>query len=187
MTDLDPLKLIKLPWVHNIIRVGTICKHWARIEYLFALTIWQMLNLDAETGKIVTGGLDMLPRVNIAINLARHTQQPKPVIKVLESARSAIQDKLDARRNRAVHGVVFLDENFAYETEVHRGRGNRQRQPLPTAELDSLCSDLLTVIIKLQTELSSYVPSVAEAALHDMLRMEEMSSAMRRSSPSSPK
>jgi hypothetical protein len=94
--------------INRLTQIGNICAQWSELEYLFATTIWVLLKLDMDTGKIVTGGLDMLPRANMAINLARHRQAPKEILDALLTARKAIQDGLDIRRNRAVHGVQFL-------------------------------------------------------------------------------
>lgn len=187
MAEIDPQKLLATPWLKNVVNIGMICKHWADIEYTLSLTIWHLLKLDPETGKIVTGGLDMQPRANMALNLARHTKQPPPFIKALVDAREAIQGGLDMRRNRAIHGVMFLSDGFTYETEVHRGRGGRQRQPLPASELNSLCDDLLKLYTKLRTSLSFYVPLVGEAIDSEHSKISSMISDIVRSSPSSPK
>lgn len=187
MWDIDPFKMMRTPWFRNVVSVGMICRHWADIEYIFSQTIWHLLKLDAETGKIVTGGLDMLPRVNMAINLAKQTKQPSDLLRILEEARTAIQDGLDTRRNRAVHGVMFIGEGFNYEAEVHRGRGSRKREFLPASELRGLCDDLLKLHSKLRTSLAFYVPLVADAMDSEHKRISSMMAEIERSSPSSPK
>jgi hypothetical protein len=124
---------------------------WSNLEYQIAHCIWWMLRLMPETGKIVTGGLDMLPRLNMAINLARHLNAPKPLLDQLIATRAAIQDGLDIRRNKAVHGVHFRVGDDEPLVEVHRGKGDRKAKPFPVSELASLGSELN----KLSSALSS--------------------------------
>lgn len=136
------------PLAIRMMSVGQICIQWAHIEYLFAHVIWALLRLDQETGKITTGGLDMLPRANMAINLATHLGAPQNLIQALKSARKAIQGGLDARRNAAVHGVSFTEGKEPYEihVEVHRGSGDRKKKHLPNSELSALAEELGLVI-----------------------------------------
>ncbi len=51
------------------------------------------------------GGQDMLPRLNMAINLTKEAKWPRRLIKRLEAIRAALQGGLADRRNLFVHGV----------------------------------------------------------------------------------
>lgn len=134
------------PFDKRLAYIGNICTQWAGLEYKVAHCIWYLLSLDAETGKIVTGGLDMQPRLNMAINLARHLGGPKPLLDQLIATRSAVQDKLDTRRNRAVHGVQFwYPDDGVMSVEVHRGKGGRDRQPVSDDELYDLGNEIHAV------------------------------------------
>jgi len=119
------------------------------LEYLYALAIWQLLHLDSETGKIVTGGTDMQPRIKLALGLAKHLNAPRSVIKALEGARDAIRvEKLDERRNKAVHGVRFQGEESDSEAiliEVHRGAGGRMRHEQTNTELVAIGKELKAI------------------------------------------
>ena len=55
-----------------MMHTGSICFQWSALESLLAVVIWRLLKLDSDTGAIVTGGLDILPRINMAIALATH-------------------------------------------------------------------------------------------------------------------
>ncbi|HYX46852.1 MAG TPA: hypothetical protein VE820_08540 [Sphingomicrobium sp.] len=101
-----------------------VCIQWSNLEFQIAHAIWWMLNLDADSGKIVTGGLDMGPRVNMAINLARHIRVDRKVTQALETARAALQDGLDKRRNRAVHGVHLTTNDEGEAMVVLRPAGS---------------------------------------------------------------
>ncbi|MFI4933857.1 MAG: hypothetical protein ACHP7N_04515 [Caulobacterales bacterium] len=121
--------------------IGSICVHWSAIEGYVALTIWEMLGVRAETGKILTGGLDMLPRLNMAILLARHLKAGKKIERALVALRKEIQDGLDQRRNVAVHGLNYVIEGKVL-VEMHRGRGDRTRREFPINELAQTEKDL---------------------------------------------
>ena len=126
--------------------VGNICTQWSHIEYQIATVIWWLLKLDRDTGMIVTGGLDMLPRMNMAINLCRHLKADAKLDSALLATRKAIQDGLDGERNRAVHGVWFdLRGDGAHGVEVHRGKGGRQRHYVSGDELLGTGTALNTV------------------------------------------
>jgi len=47
----------------------------------------------------------MLPRFNMAINLARHHNAPRHITNELAAIRKALQDGIAERRNQAVHGA----------------------------------------------------------------------------------
>ena len=137
-----------LPWTseeqkERLLLIGSVCAQWSHLEHLFSGTIWTLLKLDDETGKIVTGGLDMLRRARMAINLARHLKASRSLIKALLAARDAIQNKLDEKRNRVVHGFQILSlDAKQLQIEVHRGKGDRKKHELTAAELYKLNDDI---------------------------------------------
>ncbi|WP_423352633.1 hypothetical protein [Phenylobacterium sp. VNQ135] len=116
-----------------------------------AIIIWRLLNLpDADTGRIVTGGLDMLPRFNMAIALARHLKAPHEATAALVAARKAIQDGLDVQRNRAVHGIQYLEEDGKYTIETHRGKGAGVTTEASPEHFEQVASDIMRVRRTLQ-------------------------------------
>lgn len=58
-------------------------------------------DLPNERGAIIYGGLGMLPRFNMAINLVRHHKAAQHITRSLVD----IQDGIAQKRNQAVHGV----------------------------------------------------------------------------------
>jgi hypothetical protein len=129
--------------------IGLICVQWSAIEYTVSIIIWSLLNLEPQVGMIMTGGLDMLPKLNVAINLARHLKTDRAIISGLVAARKSIQDGLDTRRNRAVHGVQFSEPGGGYAVEVHRGPGARTRIPGDNQEFVALSDELHLVRLAL--------------------------------------
>lgn len=137
MSDIDFL------YASRMAKVGYICGVWANFEAIVAFAIWYMLKLDMETGKIVTGGLDMRPRANMAVTLARHLKAPAELTQALIDARKALDDGLEKRRNLVVHGTQSLmeDPSLGIEFVMHRGK-NRGPQIFTDAALDQLTNDL---------------------------------------------
>ncbi|MEL7687147.1 hypothetical protein AAG596_06145 [Citromicrobium bathyomarinum] len=125
------------------LQIGNICHQWAAIEYHIALCIWSLLGIDYETGVILTGGLTMRPRVNMAVKLAVHLNAPKEAIDALTEIRKTLDGGLEDARNSAVHAVRFKDaSNPASElVEMHRGR-KKGRHPRTNAELRQLGTDI---------------------------------------------
>ena len=107
----------------------------------------------------------------MAINLARHLKAPKPVILALEKTRKTIQDGLDMRRNRAIHGVQFL-EGGNLLVEVHRGKGGRERKPLTEDELNSLGQEIYAATNELRTVLLAHIEELRAftKAIQDQMR-----------------
>jgi hypothetical protein len=143
---------------NRLVQIGNICQQWSFLEYLYALTIWQLLGIDQETGKFVTGGTDIQPRMKLAVNLSKHLNAPKRLTKALEMARDSLRDaKLDERRNKAIHGVRFIGarSEAASLIEVHRGRGGRIRHEQKDAELAAIGKDLNVISSQLLSELTA--------------------------------
>ena len=131
----------------RLMSVGNISTQWAYLEYLVANTIWWLLKVDKPTGMILTGGLDMIPRINMAINLARHLKADRRILEALEVTRKSIQGGLADRRNIAVHGVFSSSDGSPIVTvEVHRGKGDRKRIPLSDEELIKTGKDISSTI-----------------------------------------
>lgn len=124
-----------------------ICAAWAELEYLFFMVIWRALNLDdLETGPIVTGGLDMLGRANMAIRLIRHKKAPRYVLDALVAARKTIQDGLDDKRNRAIHGThVSGPSDGEFILVMHRGKFASNEEPLTAHDLKVTADEIIAV------------------------------------------
>ena len=119
-------------------QIGNICIQWSHLEYLAALGIWSMLHLDDKTGMILTGGLDLLPRLNMGHSLAVHLNAPKTARNTFKITRSAIQDQdIINRRNLIIHGHrLDIPGRLDAETfESHRGKGAgiKKQLPVPTS------------------------------------------------------
>lgn len=142
----------------RMIHIGNICGQWASVEYVLSILIWQLLKVDSETGKILTGGLDMMPKLNMAITLGNHLRAPRALVQSVIVARSAIQCGIDVRRNQAVHGVSFLisESPFSVGVEVHRGKGRRQKEIVTNDQLHDLATELSQISCTLDEACKHY-------------------------------
>lgn len=159
--------------MHSLVLIGNIAAQWSNLEYRIAIVIWILLGLKEETGKIVTGGLDMLPRVNMAIKLSRHLKCPRNLIDTLVKIRMELQDSLQEERNRAMHGIQFSDSNGDLEVEVHRGKGGWNRRPLSISSLNQTGKRLHELSNELTEAIAKAAPKLREILLMMAKNIEE--------------
>ena len=92
--------------------IGHLCLQWALLEQSVLYIIFAIEDVSHSKGDIIYGGLDLRPRLNTAILLARYHKYPKHLIKRIVLIRDAIsKEKLDKKRNTVVHGVQKKGEN----------------------------------------------------------------------------
>lgn len=128
--------------VGRLATVGYICATWSNFEAAIAQAIWIMLNLDDATGRIVTGGLDMRPRANMAVRLARHLKMPTEFTRALEDARASLDNGLMAKRNLAVHGIHHpRTQEDAMMLDLHRGK-HKKPEPFTDTDLNAFAEEL---------------------------------------------
>ena len=87
----------------------------------------------------MTGGLNMLPAINVAVGLARHRKAGQPLLGALQRTRKSLQDGLDARRNLAVHGHTTLVNDVWLAMLPRRGG---TPEPHPASEVAHLAADI---------------------------------------------
>ena len=139
--------------LQQALAIGRICMEWSTLEYNIAILIWVMLKLPtAEVGKIVTGGLDILPRLNMAIALSTELRMPIGLTKALITTRKNIQDGLDVRRNMAVHGIHFLEDDGSTTVEVHRGKNRKMVMPIAGDDYMRLSEEIRDIRVSLQRQ-----------------------------------
>ncbi|MXO73582.1 hypothetical protein [Alteraurantiacibacter buctensis] len=125
--------------LNRSVQIGNICIQWSNLEYELALSIWLMLRIHDDLGKIVTASLDCKQRASMAFTLAHKTKAPYEFKQAQKEVLKEIRDGLLERRNEAVHAVHF--KPYAFDTakvEMHRGKGGREPRPLLDADLAEL-------------------------------------------------
>lgn len=88
--------------------IGHVCLQWALLEQTLLAIIGAAEDLPFDKVYTRFGSLDMQPRLNMAIKLAREDKWPPRLIKTLVEIRKALQKDgggLAERRNLFVHGV----------------------------------------------------------------------------------
>lgn len=122
--------------------IGHICLQWALLEHTVLALIAAAENMPMSKVHIIFGGLDMQPRVNMAITLAREAGWPQRLVKRIEAIRKALQrggEDLAARRNQAVHGVHKASELPEHVSlTMVRWRGPKETQDVSLSELHQL-------------------------------------------------
>lgn len=129
------------------LQIGNICIQWSHLEYLVALAIWSMLRIDEKTGRILTGGLDIIPRLGMAHQLSVHLNAPQLARRTLTETRKILQSGLLEQRNLVIHGhrLKAHGEPSIETFEVHRGPKSGQKQPLTNAEIAQIGRDIAIV------------------------------------------
>lgn len=77
--------------------IGHICLQWALLEHTVLALIAAAEHMPMPKVHIIFGGLDMLPRVNMAITLARQARWPQHLVKRIEVIRKALQHGEDLK------------------------------------------------------------------------------------------
>lgn len=86
--------------------IGGVCVQWALLEHLILGMIATNEGMHLDRVYLIFGSLDMKPRLDMAINLARAAKTPVQMVKRIEAIRTALrEERLAERRNQAVHGV----------------------------------------------------------------------------------
>ncbi|NRD88778.1 hypothetical protein C8024_03880 [Sphingopyxis sp. BSNA05] len=109
------------PHIKILTSIGYICVQWALLEYLVLHSIFAIVDMDEKQGDILFGGLDMQPRLNTALNLAKHHEAPEQITDQIKSIRKAIQGGLSDKRNMAIHGV-HADSETPDSVKLHMPR-----------------------------------------------------------------
>ncbi len=133
-------------------QIGSICHQWAHLEWILAIVIWRLLRVDDVTGRIITGGLDILPRTNMAIALAEYLKAPAVIRRALRDTRTTLQEGLNERRNQAIHGLRFTNPDDQINSELfvmYRGRNAGAPRPISNKDLKQLWQDVIATQLSL--------------------------------------
>ena len=120
--------------------IGGVCVQWALLEHLVLGMIATNENMTLDRVYLIFGSLDMKPRLDMAINLARASKTPEPLVKRIIAVRTALKDeKLADRRNQAVHGVHKESSHAdSIDLTMPRWSGDRRTQTVSTTDLYQL-------------------------------------------------
>lgn len=120
--------------------VGHVCIQWSLLEQTLIIILGTCQSIPPDEAAIVFGGLDMKPRLNLAINLAEHHKWPPPLVKRLRKLRADIdKEKLVDKRNIIVHGVQCASElPQSFKLYTPRRKGDAQEETWSILEAHAL-------------------------------------------------
>ena len=147
----------------RLLLIGGVCQQYSILELRVAQIIWALLKIDEPTGKLVTSGLDILPRIRMAMRLATHLKAKPAVRKALEKVRTKLQDGVIDQRNLAVHGIQTVsDDGEVMTLEVHRGGKANRQVPIRIADLNALTRDIYELTKLLDGEIPDFSAIIAK-------------------------
>lgn len=105
--------------------------------------IYALEDVEHERGAIIYGGLDMIPRCNMAYNLALYHKAPVRISKELKSIRAALQGGIAERRNQAVHGAHSDTDNMeVLRLTMVRFKGEKRTQDVSLEQMIELTEQI---------------------------------------------
>lgn len=124
----------------NMAAIGHVCIQWSLCENNILAVLCAIEGLNIDHAAIVFGGLDMKPRLNMAINLATHHKIDPRLKTRLRNLRTAMDKaNLADRRNRAVHGVQKASETpHTFTMYMPRLKGDAQHRDVSIMEMHQL-------------------------------------------------
>lgn len=127
--------------------IGHICVQWASLETILLAIIGAIENMPPKEYYIVFGGLDMRPRLGMAITLAEYHKIHPRLINRLRTLRTKMDKaKIADRRNQAVHGA-HTDSDIPEHVQLTmvRLKGDRQTEAISVADLRDLGFEILAL------------------------------------------
>lgn len=123
--------------------IGYVCVQWSILEHVLLHAIFALTDMPHEQGEIAFGGMDIQPRVNAALNLARFQKAPRMIQSGLLEIRKAIQGGLSDSRNLVVHGV-HSDGSTPDAVRLHMSRwgGDKKETELTAPEIHQIGLDI---------------------------------------------
>jgi hypothetical protein len=127
--------------------IGHICLQWALLEQSILYIIGAIENLPMQKAYAMVAGMDIQPRLNLAIELAQQAGLPHlRFIKPLQNIRKELQRSgsgLADRRNMFVHGAHKFGENEGeYILKMSRWKGDKQSTTVTLLDAAQLANEI---------------------------------------------
>lgn len=125
------------------VAIGEVCIQWARLEMVLFHLICVVEPMELEKGYVIYGGLDMLPRATMALNLARQNKLHHTLTKRIEGIRKSLQNGLLDRRNQVVHGAHKGQvEGASVTLTMVRWKGDKRERKISATEISELAREI---------------------------------------------
>ncbi len=125
---------------------GYICTQYSYFDYLISNVIWHVLKVDKPTGIIVTGGMDIRPKIEMAISLLNHFEIENEIRFALQKFKNnaSKENGFISKRNKIVHGIFSSSEGDpAVMVEVHRKKSQRDRHEMKVEYIQQCHDEIL--------------------------------------------
>jgi len=88
---------------------GSIFAQYVYFDYLVSSVIWHLLNLKKDLGMMITGNLDIQPKIDMAIEIAIYKGELADIQKKLTTFKNSTVDceSIFSKRNQIVQGLSF--------------------------------------------------------------------------------
>lgn len=112
---------------------GHINFQYSYLDYLISKFIWALLEIEKPAGVILTGGMDIRPKLDIAIELAEHFNKFEKIRALLKKLKNRGDNPngFIQSRNIIVHGIYSSrDGDPTVMIESHRSKRLREKKPI---------------------------------------------------------
>lgn len=154
--------------------IGHVCVQWALLEHSLLSLIGTVEAMPLEKVYRIFGSLDMMPRCNMTINLARDAKAPTALVKRILAVRKELQDGLDQKRNQVIHGVhAFTGVNDSVQLTMPRWSEPKRTQTvtaLEMAELGQALNRLSSEVLAIGEDFFNWQQRVAQNRLDHIER-----------------
>jgi len=123
--------------IHNMEQraklTGHICTQYSYFDYLISNVIWSVLGIEKDVGMIVTGSMDIKPKIEMAISLLDHLKVEQEIRPTLQKFKnnSSKENGFISKRNKIIHGIFSSRDNDpTIMVEAHRKKSHRERHEI---------------------------------------------------------
>ncbi|MEZ5710497.1 MAG: hypothetical protein R3E02_14040 [Blastomonas sp.] len=142
VSGMENLQIVVPGSVATKTAIGEVCIQWARLEMCLLALLCQIEPMELQKAYTVFGGLDIRPRINMALNLIIQNKLPLTYVKRMKAVRSKVQDELIDRRNQVVHGGHQGEIGFETKFTMVRWKGEKQTKKVNAAEISKLAAEI---------------------------------------------
>ena len=125
---------------------GYICTQYAHFDYLISNIIWHVLDMEKGIGVIITGSMEIRPKIDMAIELLDYKEIFPEIRKKLQSIKNSASSSngFISKRNVIVHGIFSSKEGDPkVMVESHRKKSMRGRQELKLSYYHETHEDII--------------------------------------------
>jgi len=129
--------------------IGHMSFQYSYLDYLISNIVWSSLELKKDVGVIITGSLDIYPKLDMAISLLEELDNYPNLLSSLKSLKNRMQktNSFVTKRNLYIHGVFSSrDKDSIVMIESHRNKKNRKKKPIEQTDIQQTLNEILNEI-----------------------------------------